>query len=624
MLSLQGKKYDYTWSSDIRNAYNLANSKMYDRKIFTIPRPFPVFKIICETNSDRAGVLSLFFRTHLGQSLINHTLSYVTWDKQYRYNFSDRFIWHFDLNRNSFVEIKELFNAIFKQLNAVTDVEIIQNSLLEIHIELMKMLDIYLQDFHKNFPDNNFFLNGRDQEIEYVPITDKNASAKEMYDAIWNLETHKVLTLLKKGISPNIYYQGWTPLITTILFGIGEALRFKGRDKNWLLPKVLSIIGLLLEYGAYTMYESSDEHTAMEKLVIESTFNRCTVDFYAAILQLLVAGNDVHPHIFVSEQARMETIGLIVSGSNVFLKQLSENFSPKIIDCFRQNHLYFLTHLNTFIIVETVTLENLSQKSKQNLYQLFVCHFPEQPASYFQELLEKNTSAIDMIYMDNKLVGMNIVTTILMQFDKTFILHYIKLAIADKNLNAFPRFMSIISFARGFALQNKFPLIDVITYYEAASSSSYLQTCHLETFPKREALQNIMQSIGKYLYPEKLLPLENSLLVEDELAGPEKRTAPLLFWDEKPEKKQKLPAKIDQTNVEKFFLTNRQLAQVGFKERYFKEKYCVTIGFFNHENNLKDLKKKINPHCLPGIFDKAIKCYEKIGPDPAILKQPRL
>lgn len=633
LLSLRNTQYNGGWDDAQKNAYSMAHTTVYDSKTLTVPRPFPIYEIYIETHCyPNNSSVNLRFRTHLGQGLIHDALSYIPWDKKYfRDNFDSIVItYYFGLHTESIDAIKALCTGIFRQLISVADLGEVQHSLRFGHEELMGMLDVYYTDFIENFTGLNHFLNGRYHETD-SPVTKTDAFAEAIHTAIYQADTGKVLTLLKQGVDPNVYFDDYTPLIATIIFGTNHALYNNGRDKEQLLPQILSIIGLLLEYGANPMGESQN-HSAMEEVVLQSTYRRdCNLEFFAAILQLLTAGNGIQPHIVVTEQDKTASMGLIVSGVNCFLKQLTPNKSPKIIACFKQDHLYFITSLNTVITVKTFILDNMTKASRENLYsdkamwELFERHFPGQAPSYFKGLLKDNTSAIDLIYMNHELLGMNIVNTRLIQSRKTFILYYIKLAVADPELRAFPRFMSIISFARGFSLQKKFPMLEVITYYEAAAASSYLQTCNLDIFPKINSLHASMDCIGKHLYPEKLRPLKNAILVEDDLGGADKPVIPGLFWDSKPGKTQKLPLEIHPGNAHTFFLTSAQLAQKGFRERYLqnKEKYSVIVGFLNNANNFKKLEKKINPHAA-GIFGKAIQSYAKIGPDPVIFKQAKL
>lgn len=604
---------------------------------FKIPRPFPIFEIFFETKGvTHPGRLCLKFRTPLGQGSIIDALSYVPWYKHLQKIYQGRRInYFFNLETCSIQEVKALFMGIFGQLITIAEIDMVQNSLHAALGKLLNMLDMYQTNFMGNFHGWNYYLNNQYEMYKKnnaENIDCPSASAERMFNAIVDIDTEKVLSLLKQGIDPNENYDGWTPLNASISVGIGFAVHsFKGRPKDQLLAEILSIIRLLLEYGANPMYES-ENHTAMEGVVISSFFSRyCTLEFYAAMLQILTAGKGIHPHMIVSEQEKKTGMGLIVSGVNCFLKELSVNSCSKILNCFKGKHLYFLTALNSCITVKTVILDSLTQKSRdflsknKELYELFGRIFPGQPASYLTELVENNTSAIDLIYMNNQLEGMNIVNISLIQAHKPFILHYIKLAVADKPLRAFQRFMSIISFARGFSLQKKFPMMEVVSYFEAASASGYLQTSNLGIYPKISESQEFTKCIAEHLYPNKLLRLKNSLLVQDNLGTADKPVAPLLFWDSPAKETQKLPIEINSDNVKSFFLDSGKLAKEGFRERYLqnKQKYSVIIGFFNNADNLKKLEQKISPHCSD-TFAKTIDCYVDIGPDPVALKPARL
>ncbi|WP_298624109.1 hypothetical protein [uncultured Legionella sp.] len=93
--------------------------------------------------------------------------------------------------------------------------------------------------------------------------------------------------------------------------------------------------------------------------------------------------------------------------------------------------------------------------------------------------------------------------------------------------------MSVVSFTRGFALQRHTPQIPVITYYEAASASSYLQSSNLDMYPKFKTLENLIKKIAIDLYAPEDLITNKSLHVKDYLAIAKPSRPPINFFGQR-------------------------------------------------------------------------------------------
>jgi hypothetical protein len=575
-----------------------------DFRLYKIKRPSPIQTVEFKTYfPDKHGQLLFTLRTPLEYPLISNAINHSNfkWTKEYYSSeYHGSILWKFNLNKHNKIDIGILFNDIFNQLILLMTGPTIKDRLFFIQNELNSSLKKFFRDEKAILLKPRFY-------IEFEDGIPNSYGAKKLFEAITQHNVDKVYELLSHCVDPNSYYERFSALN----FAIDAGAIIYPSERSVLLKR-LSIIALLLEYGANPMLETYGL-TTFERTVNESIFesifrfSKISVEYFDEIMKLLTATDAFRPHICITEEVKKTKLGKIVHGTNMFFKELSEKshqYSKILNVIYQDNSFNFYLSGYVKISVKSLSGVDLNQDEiiQEELYQLFKSTFGWEKISnnfdndenkfraYFKNLLPNSTGIVDCIRINNVLVGMNIADINIKEYDgKKIMLHYIKLAAANEILRNYKRFMSIISFARGFALQKNNPDIPVITYFEAASVNSYLQVCPLDMFPKIKTLEMIMKKIAENLYSSQVDETKG-LHITDKLAVTKKSSLP-----------------------NKFFWTENELAIKGFEKRYQIDKQSLLVGFINNEVNLKKLAGKINPHCSGIQFKEMVDYYSEIN-----------
>ena len=593
--SMQGR--ERPWRSDCKNvaeygallsAYHYAHSTKYDERIYKISRPFPIDKILFTTENNGWATLTLRLSTYLAHPAVSQAMSLVSWPKQYKHIHNDDIRLQFNLNEFSEGKIVIMVNDVLTQLVNLTNDTFMERMLNIIRNQLQKALIIYFYDHKNNFPNINYFFNGRYEQAQYrIQTKESGVNARELYKAVVHANVKKTHAMLSTEADPNSRYDYYTPLNALLAIGIF----FTNRQYS-NLTNIVSIIRLLLDYGANPMLEAFDD-TAFEQTVKASLlFKPKHMRFFDHIIKLLAAAEKSYPHIEVSDATNQIGIGKTIhSYQDQFFKPVALSNIHKISNvAMEQNQLVFDMSNGVQITVQTIPVQD--SIDKKELYDLCLQAFvtvknKKEILLYLKSALANDFNVIDIIRINNQLAGFNIAEMAIKNDEnQNYILHYIKLAAANEEMRKYKLFMSIVSFARGFAMQNHFPQVPILTYFEAASVESYLQTCELNGFPRMQTLKDLMKKIAEDLYPEKLFA--ETMHIKDELAitGKSRRTD--TFW------------------------TAREVSKKVFQEHYQKEKHSLLVGFINNEDNLQKFAKKINS-CYQGgiLFEKIVTWYEK-------------
>lgn len=554
------------------------NSRSFINRVFSIPdRPF-FFSAIYVEADDQGGKIHLTLRSALYHSEMSQAFRAIEWHKHLKWDNDDSLRWYFKLAEHPSAEIQNLIRNIFNKLNKLSSEIKTSDRIQHIQVEVHKMFSNYFESYKANFifpPPAEYLIN--DEQLNFSAKNSHEAEA--LYHSVIRKDIEKTHHLLLSGVNPDLYYDGWTPLNAAIAIGANSL------DDTASLSKTLSIILLLLEYGANPMLEDIERNTAFERTVKDSLSTKIDERYYAEIVRLLTASDSFYPHMLISNQAKKTTMGSMIHGSNLFYKKSidSKNQIPKIIGVIHEEDLlHFSMSDNKVITVKTMPAYQISSAIHQELFEIFKRNFPWQEhirqegelKKYFRHFFEEPSTLIDIVSIDQKICGFNIASLANENINgEEIVLHYIKLASADKVLrDIYRRFMSIISFKRGFEDHYQ---SQIFTFFEAASISSYLQVQQLEVYPKvqTENIKQVMAHIAKKI-SGSVVSYKNNLYLEDDLAVAKQYPAPISFWD------------------------GNAVAVKAYENKYQIDKHSLLMGFFNSEFNLKQLEKKINSNCL--------------------------
>lgn len=546
-------------------------------------RPFPVKEIYLSADYTGKGSLLLAFRTHFGEALINDVMDGIKWGPQsFTASYNDRKYWHFDLQQHHTADqIKHLSIRIFECLTQLTFDTAIIDKLQTIQMQIETMLDEYCMNYPKDFPPPADFLIS-DLQNGNIPGLYNDTEGRELHEAIFHADIDKVHCLLRNGTNPNAYYYGRTNLCNLDV-DVWMKIRHD-ENKRWT---ILNIINLLIEYHANPMLETAWENTAFEIVLRSAYFAQNTpAEFYEEVIKRMVASPYFYPHIQTTRNPKAQTMDMVIHGSNMFYQApvRTMNGSNKITHLAKLNdYLIFHTLDNKFILVKICQVKNLSDKDKQELFQLFKSNFDcknfKTEAALYQyfhnEFLTNPETVIDKIYANDQLSGFNVTDMLLDLGHDTNIVHHVKLAVANAEFSKnYKGFLSMLAFARGFGLKVKWPEIPVITYLEAASIYSFtlvkdIAYPHVQT----NQLETSVHRLARKLYPEnKLQFINEKLYIKDDLSAASLFPAPHGFW-------------------------NRQtLTSQVYEKRYQRDKHSLVMGFFNTKQNFAKLQKRIDPH----------------------------
>ena len=359
------------------NLFLLENPHDYDRKIYyinlyRIKRPSPIQMVEFRSYRSGIGELQLTLRTPLEYNLIKNSIYHCKYSRVqegHTGGYHRYFLWEFELIEQNKNEIEMLINDIFNHLiPLVSDMET-KIRLSDIHDSLNKTLKRHFWIHNKNFftPANY---------IEYEAQTPNSKGAKELFSAITQSNSDKVYELLSHNADPNSYYENFSALNYAI-----NADTPLYPSNSYTLSARLSIIALLLEYGANPMLETYGL-TTLERTVNESIFEsmfrlgKINVEYFNQIMNFLTASAFSRPHISITETAKKTYHGYIVHGSNMFLKELYEKPAqhPKLVNViYRGNNYHFLMSDNVEVSVKSYSGYQVEQNEylQDDLFKLF-------------------------------------------------------------------------------------------------------------------------------------------------------------------------------------------------------------------------------------------------------------
>lgn len=564
-----------------------------DKNYHIKERPCPIKSVTIQANYNGIGFIALNFVTPLSRPILNQQFAHLN-NTDYTGHGCE---FEFDLNQNKEQNIAHLFENVFNRLINLTSNPQLKTRFSFMFNDLHPVLIRYFKAYKNNFSIPPLSHCSTD-DTDYADMGKSHDNAAELFHAVVSADIEETCKLLSQGIDPDSYYKGQTLLNAAIGMGVCVSN----------LSRMSSIIRLLLEYGANPLQESFNVD-AFESVVNRSFYNiKIHSEYWEFLIKLLMGAEKSSNFSYVStEPQEFDRMNVLIHGSNMFFKNMSlkKNQYPKIAR-FSQNNtnFYYTMSDDALIRVNMCSPDDLTPQCEEQLLAIFKANFQwekhfandREINDYFYKILRKSSNIIDIIYINNVLSGFN-VAEIVSEKDDALFLHYIKLASANAPLrNNYKRFMSIVSFAKGFAVQADFPQSTVLTFFEAASVSSYLQVNHLDVMPKIQSshLKRLLYKTASKL-DDTVCFINNQLYIKDKLAASKTSPAPISFWDEK------------------------SIAIQGFESRYQKDQHSLLMGFLNDDGNLHKLENKINAQCCGVAFKDIINAHQHLIDYPATM-----
>jgi len=415
-----------------------------------------------------------------------------------------------------------------------------------------------------------------------------------------------LIDFLRQGFNPNLTIFGM-PFLRT-------ALGFLRSEVEASSIKLL--ISDLLAYGAdpmfaetggsnfleYVVSEFADHHDYPDLAVRIMNYDDSHLSLLDDLIKMTMMIDAGRSHLYVPSSLLDTPIGKLVDAGNKAIA-LKDSMPAKVYDADLQGtNIHFNTEAGR-IVIETKCSDELDEAEREEMLPLFRAEYlkdfegegvsdkvaEKALRAYFDNFLAKGEGEgvvlVDLLRIRGEVVGYNIAKVFSSyqsrEDGKCYVIHHVRLALAEKAVRQCRRLMTIISFIRGYVIKSLNLDVETtcLSAYGSASRESFLQTATIDSTPMR-AMPPAWREVLKFVvYPQKI---RDGKMVETE-AGIYTRS----------------PLAAAQTNPRHSEFPGRTEHACRVYENHVQMPgYSVAVAFENTRETLVQLARVVDPNLL--------------------------